>query len=54
MEGWDGVELPLAGPTLTLSMRNTLSVDFQTPVTLPVNSPPIEVLLCTGLIAVGH
>ena len=27
VEGWGGVELPLAGLTLAPSMRNTLSVD---------------------------
>ena len=28
VEGWSGMELPLAGPTPVLSMRNTLSVDY--------------------------
>ena len=45
VEGWGGVELPLAGLTPTLSMRNTFSVDHPVLVALAANTPLPPVLL---------
>ena len=39
VEGWSGVELPLAGLILVLSMRNTLLVDLTLLSTLDVLTP---------------
>ena len=45
VEGWSGVELPLAGLTPALSMRNTISVDHPVLITLAANTPLPPVLL---------
>ena len=44
VEGWSGVELPLAGLTPVLSMRNTLSVDYPVLVALTAYTPTPGVL----------
>ena len=48
VEGWGGVELPLAGLTPGLSMRNTLSVDPPVLVALAADTPLLPVLLYSG------
>ena len=52
VEGWSGVELPLAGHTPVLSMRNTLSVDYPALVALAANIPLLPVLLSTEWVRV--
>ena len=47
VEGWSGVELPLAGLTPALSMRNTLLVDSPPLVALAADIPSAPVLLFT-------
>ena len=53
VEGWGGVELPLAGLTLALSMRSTVSVD-QILQGLAVDTIQPTVSLYTSLIMVLH
>ena len=52
VEEWGGVELPLAGPTPVLSMRNTLSVDYPALVALAASTPLPPVLLSTDWVRV--
>ena len=53
VEGWSGVELPLAGLTPTLSMRNTLSVDYPHLVALAADTPLPPLLLPTDWVTVN-